>query len=189
MKQIAIFASGSGSNAENLVKFFKNHPSISVSIILTNNKKAKVLDRAERLGVKSVVFNRADFSKSDVVLNTYLKEIDYVVLAGFLWMVPESLVRAFPNRIINIHPALLPKYGGKGMYGMHVHNAVVSNKEQESGITIHYVNEHYDEGEVIFQAKTQVLSTDTPEDVAGKIHELEYEYFPKIVEQEILAAQ
>ena len=161
MIQIAIFASGSGSNAENIVQYFKDHPTISVSLILTNNKNAKVLDRAERLEVKSVVFNRQEFAKSDYVLEHHLKDIDYVILAGFLWMVPKNLIEAFPNKIINIHPALLPNYGGKGMYGINVHNAVVANKEPKSGITIHYVNEFYDEGEIIFQAEVALTSEDT----------------------------
>ena len=188
MIQIAILASGSGSNAENIVHYFKNHPNIKVSIILTNNENAKVLDRAERLGVPSAIFNRDEFSRSQYVLENYLKEIDYVILAGFLWMVPENLIKAFPNKIINIHPALLPNYGGKGMYGMNVHNAVVANKEKKSGISIHYVNEHYDEGEIIFQAEVELSSEDTPEDVASKIHTLEYEHFPKVIEKEILAS-
>ncbi len=188
MVEIAIFASGSGSNAENLVHYFKNHPSISVASILTNNKNAKVLERANRLGVPSFVFNRSEFSKSDYVLNNYLKGIDYIVLAGFLWMIPRNLIEAFPNKIINIHPALLPNYGGKGMYGMHVHDAVVANKENKSGITIHYVNEFYDEGEIIFQAEVGLTSKDKPEDVASKIHALEYEHFPKVIEKEILAS-
>ena len=186
MIQIAIFASGSGSNAENIANYFKDHPNISVSLILSNNSNAKVLERAKRLGVKSVVFNREEFAKSDFVLENYLREIDYVILAGFLWMVPKNLIEAFPNKIINIHPALLPNYGGKGMYGMHVHEAVVANKESKSGITIHYVNEFYDDGEVIFQAEVPLTSTDTPEDVAAKIHELEYTHFPKIIEKVIL---
>jgi len=188
MIQIAIFASGSGSNAENIIHYFKNHTTISVSIILTNNRRAKVLDRAERLGVPSAVFSRDEFVGSDFVLEHYLKDIDFIVLAGFLWKVPKNLIEAFPNKIINIHPALLPKYGGKGMYGMHVHEAVVSNKEQKSGITIHYVNEYYDEGEVIFQAEVAISTEDTPEDVATKIHALEYEHFPKVIEKEILAS-
>lgn len=188
MIQIAIFASGSGSNAENIVRYFENHPSITVSIILTNNKSAKVLERAKRLGVPAVVFNRDEFLNSDFVLQNHLKGIGYVILAGFLWKVPKNLIDAFPNRIINIHPALLPKYGGKGMYGMHVHKAVVANKEKKSGITIHYVNEFYDEGEIIFQAEVDLTSEDTPEDVASKIHTLEYEHFPKVIEKEILAS-
>lgn len=188
MIQIAIFASGSGSNAENIVRYFDSHPSIRVSVILTNNKNAKVLDRAERLKIPAIVFTRDEFSKSDFVLRQHLNAVDFVILAGFLWKVPQNLIEAFPNRIINIHPALLPKYGGKGMYGMNVHNAVVANRESKSGITIHYVNEFYDEGKIIFQAEVDLTADDTPEDVASKIHTLEYKFFPKIIEKEILAS-
>jgi phosphoribosylglycinamide formyltransferase-1 len=182
MKRIVIFASGSGSNAENLVHFFQDNHQIEVVQILTNNPHAKVLDRAKRLKVSALSFNRQAFSKTNDVLNIVkLQQPDLIVLAGFLWKIPESFVEAFPNKIINIHPALLPKFGGKGMYGMHVHEAVVAQKETETGITIHYVNEHYDEGTTIFQAKCDVNHTDTAEDVAAKIHELEMEHFPKVV--------
>lgn len=184
MKRIVIFASGSGSNAENLVHFFQDNHQIEVVQILTNNPHAKVLDRAKRLKVSALSFNRQAFSKTNDVLNIIkLQQPDLIVLAGFLWKIPESFVEAFPNKIINIHPALLPKFGGKGMYGMHVHEAVVAQKETETGITIHYVNEHYDEGTTIFQAKCDVNHTDTAEDVAAKIHELEMEHFPKVVAQ------
>jgi phosphoribosylglycinamide formyltransferase-1 len=184
MKRIVIFASGSGSNAENLVHFFQDNHQIEVVQILTNNPHAKVLDRAKRLKVSALSFNRQAFSKTNDVLNIVkLQQPDLIVLAGFLWKIPESFVEAFPNKIINIHPALLPKFGGKGMYGMHVHEAVVAQKETETGITIHYVNEHYDEGTTIFQAKCDVNHTDTAEDVAAKIHELEMEHFPKVVAQ------
>lgn len=183
MKRIVIFASGSGSNAENLVHFFQDNNQIEVVQILTNNPHAKVLDRAKRLNISALSFNRKAYSKTDDVLNILkIQEPDLIVLAGFLWKIPESFIKAFPNKIINIHPALLPKFGGKGMYGMHVHEAIVSNKETETGITIHYVNEHYDEGATIFQAKCDVISSDTAEDVAGKIHKLEMEHFPKVVD-------
>lgn len=184
MKRVVIFASGSGSNAENLIKFFHNSDNASVIQILCNNPHAKVLDRAKRLQVSALSFNRIAFSKSEDVLNILkASHPDLIVLAGFLWKFPEFILEAFPNKVINVHPALLPKYGGKGMYGMNVHEAVVANNESETGITIHYVNENYDEGAIIFQAKCDVVSTDTAEDVAVKIHELEMEYFPKVVDE------
>ncbi|RXP59447.1 phosphoribosylglycinamide formyltransferase [Lutibacter sp. HS1-25] len=186
MKRIVILASGSGSNAENIINYFKNSAVFKVVLVLSNKKDAKVLDRANRLGVSNGSFNRVDFSSSDTVLNILKENADYVILAGFLWKLPEAIVNAFPNKIINIHPALLPKYGGKGMYGMHVHEAVVANNEKESGITIHYVNENYDEGAIIFQESFEVLPTDTAEDVANKIHTLEYKNFPKVIEKVML---
>ena len=184
MKRIVIFASGSGSNAENLIKFFHNNDNASVIQVLTNNPHAKVLDRCKKLKVSALSFNRIAFSKSEDVLNV-LKAVkpDLIVLAGFLWKFPEFILKDFPNKVINIHPALLPKYGGKGMYGMHVHEAVVAHKEIETGITIHYVNENYDEGAIIFQAKCDVLASDSADDVAAKIHELEMEHFPKVVDK------
>ena len=184
MKRIVIFASGSGSNAENLIKFFHNSDNASVIQVLSNNPHAKVLDRAKRLKVSALSFNRVAFSRSEDVLNILkASQPDLIVLAGFLWKLPEFILDAFPDKVINVHPALLPKYGGKGMYGMHVHEAVVANNETETGITIHYVNENYDEGAVIFQAKCNVAANDTAEDVAAKIHELEMEYFPKVVDE------
>ena len=184
MKRIAVFASGSGSNAENIVKFFKNNDLARVTIILSNKKDAYVLERARQLGVPSISFNREDFYNSNKIVRTLEEQgIDMVVLAGFLWLVPQSLIDKYDGRIVNIHPALLPKYGGKGMFGMNVHNAVVAEKETETGITIHYVNGRYDEGNVIFQAKVSVNPSDTPEMVADKVHHLEYEHFPKIVEK------
>jgi len=182
MKRIVIFASGSGTNAENLIKFFHNRDNASVILVLTNNPRAKVLDRCIKLKVSALSFNKVAFTETNDVLHI-LKNIqpDLIVLAGFLWKFPKKILSHFPNKIINIHPALLPKYGGKGMFGMHVHQAVVNNKEKESGITIHYVNEHYDEGTVIFQTKCAVLDSDTAEDVASKIHVLEMKYFPEVV--------
>jgi len=182
MKRIVIFASGNGTNAENLIEFFHNRDNASVIQVLTNNPHAKVLDRCKILNVSALSFNRIAFSKSEDVLNI-LKAIkpDLIVLAGFLWKLPQHILANYPNRVVNIHPALLPKYGGKGMYGMHVHEAVVANKEIETGITIHYVNEHYDEGTVIFQAKCDVLPSDSAENVAEKIHELEMKHFPIII--------
>ncbi|WP_282135006.1 phosphoribosylglycinamide formyltransferase [Seonamhaeicola maritimus] len=184
MKRVVIFASGSGSNAENLIKFFQNSDNVSVIQVLTNNPHAKVLDRAKRLKVSALSFNRVAFTKTDDVLNLLkISNPDLIILAGFLWKFPENILAEFPNKVINVHPALLPKFGGKGMYGMHVHNAVVENKEPETGITIHYVNENYDEGATIFQAKCDVLPTDSANDVAAKIHELEMEHFPKVVDK------
>lgn len=186
MKRIVILASGSGTNAENIIKYFKNSNLISVVQVLSNKKDAKVLERAKLLEVNNSSFNRTDFYTSDKVLNNLKLNADYVILAGFLWKIPSNIIEAFPNKIINIHPALLPKYGGKGMYGMHVHNAVVQNKEKESGITIHYVNENYDEGAIIFQKRFEILVCDYAEDVAAKIHTLEQENFPKVIEKVIL---
>ena len=183
MTRIAIFASGSGSNAENIANYFSNNPSIEVSLMLTNNPNAFVIQRAKKLGIKSLVFNKEDFFKTDEILRFLdINDIDLIVLAGFLLKIPRKLIKSFPSKIINIHPALLPKYGGKGMYGDNVHKAVVENNETESGITIHYVNEHYDEGKIIFQAKFPILPSDTYENVTSKIHELEYEHFPKVIE-------
>ena len=183
MKRIAIFASGSGSNAENIAHYFKDNSDIEVSLILTNNSNAFVLERAKKLGIKSKIFTKQEFQKSDEIVQFLKKnDIKWIVLSGFLLKTPQNLLQAFPNKIINIHPALLPKYGGKGMYGDKVHKAVVENKETESGITIHYVNEHYDEGKIIFQAKCTVDKNDTFETVAQKVHALEYEHFPKVIE-------
>lgn len=186
MKRIAILASGSGTNAENIINYFKKSDSISVVYVLSNKKDAKVLDRASRLGIPNRSFEKNDFIDKEEVLNLLKENADYVILAGFLWKIPTKIIEAFPNKIINIHPALLPKYGGKGMYGMHVHNVVVENKEKQTGITIHYVNENYDEGAIIFQKSFEVLESDTAEDVAQKIHKFEYEYFPKVIEKVIL---
>ena len=184
MKRIVIFASGSGTNAENIIKFFHNRENASVIQVLTNNPHAKVLDRCKKLNVSALSFNRIAFSKTNDVLNILkASNPDLIVLAGFLWKMPDFILNEFPNKIINIHPALLPKFGGKGMYGMHVHEAIVNNKEKETGITIHYVNEHYDDGATIFQAKRDVLPSDTANDVATKIHELEMEHFPSVIEK------
>jgi len=187
MKEIILFASGSGSNVENIAKSFENHGSLRISCVLTNKRDAPVLERCKRLGLPALYFNRSAFSRSDVVV-TLLRALDpdLIVLAGFLWKIPESMVTAFPKKIINIHPALLPRYGGKGMYGSNVHQAVKQNKDKETGITIHYVNEHYDEGAIIFQAKTVLSKADTAETIAQKVHSLEYEHFPKVIEKLIL---
>lgn len=184
MKRIVIFASGSGTNAENLIKFFHNRENASVIQVLTNNPHAKVLDRAKKLKISAFSFNKVAISETEDVLNMLkASKPDLIVLAGYLWKFPENILQTFPNKVINVHPALLPNYGGKGMYGMHVHNAIVANKEKETGITIHYVNEHYDDGAIIFQAKCDVSETDSADDVAAKIHELEMEHFPKVVNQ------
>lgn len=183
-KNIAIFASGSGSNAENIIRYFRNNDSICVSLVLSNKSDAYVLERAHRLGVSCNVFPKEDWIAGDEVL-AVLQEyrIDFIILAGFLVRVPDLILHAYPNKIINIHPALLPKFGGKGMYGSRVHEAVVAAGEKESGITIHYINERYDEGNTIFQATCPVLPNDTPEDVAEKVHALEYKHFPLVIEK------
>ncbi|MGB0980571.1 MAG: phosphoribosylglycinamide formyltransferase [Winogradskyella sp.] len=182
MKRIVIFASGSGSNAENLITYFSNNATVSVVQVLTNNPHAKVLDRCKRLNISALSFNRVAFLKSNVVLNILKSsKPDLIVLAGFLWKFPEFILKEFTNKVINIHPALLPKYGGKGMYGMHVHEAIVNNNETETGITIHYVTKNYDEGAIIFQAKCNVSATDTAIDVAAKISRLELKHFPEVV--------
>lgn len=182
MTRIAIFASGSGSNAENIAEFFKGNDQVKIALILANKPDAYVLERAKKLDISSFVFSGKEFRESEIVLNKLKEEkIDFIVLAGFMLLVPEYLVKAYPNKMVNIHPALLPNYGGKGMYGDNVHKAVVANKETKSGITIHYVNERYDEGNIIYQAETEVLPTDTADDLAQKIHALEYEHFPRVI--------
>lgn len=181
MKNIVLFASGSGSNVENIIEYFKNNNVKNNYFIFTNNPNAFVIERAAKLDVPCFVFSKDDL-KNDVVLNKISEiEPDLIVLAGFLLMFPASIIQKYPNKVINIHPALLPNYGGKGMYGMRVHEAVVANKETESGITIHYVNEKYDEGAIIFQAKTKVDTNFSAQDVANAIHKLEYEHFPKVI--------
>lgn len=188
MKEIVLLASGSGSNVENIINYFEGHHSIRVCCVLTNRPDAPVLDRCKRLKVPAMYFNRSAFLNSNVVLKL-LQSLDpaLIVLAGFLWKIPEHLVLAFPNKIINIHPALLPKYGGKGMYGSHVHQAVKDNNEKETGITVHYVNEKYDEGAIISQETTQIEEKDTPITIARKVHALEYEHFPEVIEKLLMA--
>lgn len=185
MVNVAIFASGSGSNAEKIIEYFKTNTSVSIKIILTNKKDAFVLKRAEKHKIKSYVFDKNKFKSGDLLTVLDKNNIDYIVLAGFLWLVPSTYIKKYSNKIINIHPALLPKYGGKGMYGDNVHKAVIENKEDKSGITIHYVNENYDEGNIIFQAECDVLDNDTPETLAEKIHQLEHRHFPKVIEEVI----
>lgn len=187
MINIAIFASGSGSNAQRIAEHFENFSDIKINRIYSNKKDAYVLERATNLKIPSTTFNRNNFYQSDEILdNLTTEDTDLIVLAGFLWLVPNNLLKNFKNRIINIHPALLPKYGGKGMYGSKVHETVIANKEPESGITIHFVNEEYDEGEIIFQAKCTIEKGETPTSLAQKIHELEYKYFPIIIEKQII---
>lgn len=184
MKNIAIFASGTGSNAENLIKYFSTKNTGKVVLVLSNKPHAPVLERAAKLGVESVIFDREQFYTSEEVLKMLIdRQVDFLVLAGFLWFIPEYLTHAFDRRIINIHPALLPAYGGKGMYGDRVHSAVIEAGEKESGITIHYVNEVYDSGDIIFQARCPVYPDDDIHSLASRVHELEYRYFPQIVEE------
>ena len=187
MKRIIIFASGSGTNAENIIKFFNKTKTAEITKVLCNNEHAAVFEKCNKLNINCILFKKEDFYTSEFILNILKKEADFIVLAGFLWKVPQNIIDSFPNKIVNIHPALLPKYGGKGMYGMHVHKAVKENKESETGITIHYVNANYDEGAIIFQAKAVLSEEDIPESIAEKIHILEQKYFPKVIEDVILS--
>jgi phosphoribosylglycinamide formyltransferase-1 len=184
MRNIAIFASGSGTNAENIIRYFSNNKSAIVSLVLSNRREAYVLKRAASLNVRSVFFDRKDLYEKDKV-SRYLSmyKIDFIVLAGFLWLIPESILNIYEKRIINIHPALLPKYGGKGMYGEKVHETVIAKHDKESGITIHYVNNQYDEGDIIFQTRCKVAPEDTPDTLAAKVHALEYKHFPVVIEE------
>lgn len=187
MKKIAIFASGSGSNAENIIQYFAQKPQFCVKSVFCNVPDAYVLERVKKYRIPTFVFNRKEFRNPDKVFRQLQEqEIDFIVLAGFLWLLPSFITAAWPDKIVNIHPALLPAYGGKGMYGHHVHEAVIAAGEKESGITIHYVNDHYDQGAIIFQAKCPVYPADTPEELAARVHELEYKYFPQIIEETIL---
>ncbi|MEN9918805.1 MAG: hypothetical protein RL662_1241 [Bacteroidota bacterium] len=191
MINIAIFASGSGTNAENIISYFKSKESdIQIKAIISNRSDAYVLLRAERANIESAIFSKQDFVDTPFVLD-FLKEkqINFIVLAGFLLKVPENIIKEYPHNIINIHPALLPKHGGKGMYGDRVHRAVIESQDKESGITIHHVNENYDEGSIIFQATCPITPDDTYTDVANKVHALEYKYYPQIIEEVILAHQ
>jgi phosphoribosylglycinamide formyltransferase-1 len=183
-KRIAIFSSGSGSNAENIIQYFLKSDKFVFPVIVSNKKDAYVHERAKRLQIPSFSFSRDDFSTGETILG-FLKQynVDCIVLAGFLQKIPEIIIQAFPDKIINIHPALLPKYGGKGMYGMHVHESVAKSGDKETGISIHYVNNNYDEGNIIFQASCPVLPTDTPMMIAEKVHALEYEHFPAVIEK------
>jgi len=183
MQRIAIFASGNGTNAARIIEYFKDHASVEVSLVLSNKKAAPVLAKAEAANVETIAFNRAEIYESNLILEALSShKIDLIVLAGFMWLVPENLVHEYSDRIINVHPALLPKFGGKGMYGMHVHNAVKDAREKETGITIHLVNKEYDKGRILFQAKCTLDEEDTPEDIAQKIHGLEHSNFPEQIE-------
>lgn len=187
VKKIAIFASGSGSNAENIINFFKKSTVGKVKIIFCNVANAYVITRAANLNTPCITFSHSDLYNSNNLINKLLADkIDLIVLAGFLWLIPENILKLYENRIINIHPALLPRYGGKGMYGDNVHKAVIDDGAKESGITVHYVNGKYDDGDIIFQAKCEVTADDTPETLAQKVHALEYKYFPKVIESILL---
>lgn len=184
MKKVAIFASGSGTNAQNIAEYFRYHPSVRISLILSNKTDAYVLERASKLNIPSFVFSGKEFRETTRVLDILKEyEIDFLVLAGFMLLVPAYLIQAYPGKIVNIHPALLPKHGGKGMYGHFVHEAVINAGETESGISIHFVNERYDEGDVIFQSSCPVLADDTPDSLANRIHELEYSHYPRVIEE------
>jgi phosphoribosylglycinamide formyltransferase-1 len=183
MKKILIFASGSGTNAENIIQYFEKKNTGTVVAVFTNNSNAKVIDRAKKFQVPTVIFSKDELNTGKTLQSISNFHPDLIVLAGFLLKFPENIIKAYPNRIVNIHPALLPKFGGKGMYGMHIHNAVIENKEIETGISIHYVNENYDEGNIIFQQNVPISEGDTPESVAAKIHTLEQHYFPEVIEK------
>nr|WP_315172711.1 phosphoribosylglycinamide formyltransferase [uncultured Flavobacterium sp.] len=182
MKKIVVFASGSGTNAENIIKYFLNSSKAKVVSVFTNNSSAKVIERAAKLDVPSQIFSKQELNEGFLLQKINTFDPDLIVLAGFLLKVPQNLIDTYPDKIVNIHPALLPKFGGKGMYGMHIHEAVVANKEKETGITIHYVNENYDEGAILFQAAVALTPEDTPKDVAVKIHELEQKHFPIVID-------
>ncbi|MEI6852150.1 MAG: phosphoribosylglycinamide formyltransferase [Bacteroidota bacterium] len=187
MKRIAILASGNGSNAENIIRYFAEKGTAEVSLIMSNKADAFVLERAKNHNIPAFVFTAKEMRETDILVEKLAEyRADYVVLAGFLLKIPENVLRSYPKSVINIHPALLPKFGGKGMYGHYVHEAVIREKEKESGISIHFVNEKYDEGEIIFQEKCTLTASDTPESLAAKIHELEYRHFPEIIERVIL---
>lgn len=183
MKKIVIFASGAGSNAERIILYFSKSENVKVEAVFCNNKKAGVIEKSEKLDVPVIIFAKEDLFDGCVLEKLNDFEPDLIVLAGFLLKFPKEIVEAYPDKIINIHPSLLPKYGGKGMYGMNIHQTVIENKETETGITIHYVNEEYDDGNIIFQQKIAVSEKDTPETIAENIHTLEHEFFPKVIEQ------
>jgi len=183
MKHICIFASGSGTNAQNIIEYFKKTNNIEISLVLSNKREAYVLQRAQLLGVSNRFFSREDFNNYTVLKLLEEYKIDFIVLAGFLWLIPKEFLRAYTNRIVNIHPALLPKYGGKGMYGARVHETVLENKEKESGISVHYVNEEYDKGDIIFQARCKIEQGETADSLANKVHKLEYEHYPRVIKK------
>jgi phosphoribosylglycinamide formyltransferase-1 len=184
MNKLAIFSSGAGSNAARIIQYFQGHPAISVKLIVCNNPHAGVLNIASAAGIPVLLIEKEQFFRGSAYLpELQARDINLIVLAGFLWKIPTKLVQAYRHRIVNIHPALLPAYGGKGMYGRHVHEAVIAAREKESGITIHYVDEFYDHGQSIFQAKVAVDPADTPETLAGKIQYLEHTHFPRVIEE------
>jgi len=186
--RVAIFASGSGTNAEAIMNYFKDHSQIQVAILLSNNPDALALERAKKFNVPSKVFDRRQLRETREVLSwLHAFDVTHIVLAGFLWLLPEDLIKAFPEKIINIHPSLLPKFGGKGMYGIKVHEAVKAAKESETGITIHLVNEHFDDGRILVQARCKLTITDSPQEIAAKVYALEYANYPKTIEQWILS--
>lgn len=187
MRKIAIFASGSGSNAEKIMERFQSHPDIRVDLVVTNKMDAGVLKIAQKFNIKTLVLDKDRFFRGDSYVGLLMEEgIHFIVLAGFLWKVPHNLIKAFPEKIINIHPALLPAYGGKGMFGIHVHSAVIAHHETQSGITIHFVDEQYDHGASIFQATCSVSPEDNPESLAAKVLQLEHLHFPRVVEETVL---
>ena len=186
-KRLSVFASGSGSNAEKFFEYFKGHPSIEIVSVFTNNKSAGVIQRSERFGIPHYIYNRSYWADGELVIEQLEKErVDFIVLAGFMLLIPEALVKRFSNKIFNIHPALLPKYGGQGMFGMHVHQAVKDAQEEETGITIHFVNEVYDQGEILYQETVSISPTDSAEDIAKKVLAIEHKNYPKVVEREVL---
>ncbi len=186
MKNIAIFASGNGSNAQRIAEYFTDSPDVNICLILSNNPTANVLNRAEALNIPSFVFTASELNESSIVLDKLREcEVDFIVLSGFLLLIPTTILEAWDRKIINIHPALLPKYGGKGMYGNNVHKAVIESGDRESGITIHYVNSNYDEGDIIYQTRCPVMRNDTPDTLAARIHPYEYEFYPQVIEKEV----
>jgi phosphoribosylglycinamide formyltransferase-1 len=189
-QRVAIFASGNGSNAEEIIKYFQDHSSIEVVLLLSNNPQAKALERASKFNIPVRIFDKTQFRDTDEVIH-WLKEfqVTHIVLAGFLWLIPKNLIQVFPKRIINVHPALLPKFGGKGMYGIKVHEAVKLSGAKETGITIHSIDENYDEGEVLFQTSCEVLLTDTPQQIAAKVNQLEYKHYPEVIERWITSSK
>ena len=182
MKRISIFVSGNGTNLQRIAEYFKDHPDVEIVNVVCNNPKAYAIERAKNLGIPLRMVTRKEFNSIEFTQGMADLKLDLIVLAGFLWKIPSSLIQAYPKKIVNIHPALLPKYGGKGFYGEHVHEAVVAAKEAYSGITIHYVNEIYDNGEIILQAYTKLDAGETPDSLAAKIHKLEQAYFPVAIE-------
>ena len=183
MKRLSIFVSGNGTNLQRIAEYFQGHPDVKIVNVVCNNPQAYAIERAKKLGIPVRMVNRQMFNSPEFTQEMADLKLDLIVLAGFLWKIPESLIQAYPRKIVNIHPALLPKYGGKGFYGEHVHEAVVAAKEAQSGITVHYVNEIYDSGEIILQARVALDEKETPDSLAAKIHQLEQAYFPVAIEQ------